>query len=325
MFILDLISTCSSPALSSFLSVAKKLLLFIQLLGPLLCIISLSISFINVVVNPEEKKEPAKIKNKIIALIIMFFVPVIVNATMLLLDDSVEISRCWNSNVTVINDSSSYISTDDDNSKIKPALVNPDSYERGKERVNNNSDNSTDSNTNNSTSKIVFIGDSRTVQMYAYLSNDWGGANYSSGGVHDVDGDIFVAQGSMGLDWMKSTGIPAAENYFSSGTAIVILMGVNDLHNIDNYISYINENYSNWTSNGSSLYFATVNPCSDAYEHLNSSINNFNEKLKNGLPSSVKVIDTNTYLVNNGFKATDGLHYNRDTYSAIYNYIKNNV
>ena len=330
MLILDLANTCNSPALASFFSIAKKILLFIQIIGPLLCIISLSISFINLVVNPEEKKEPSKIKNKIIALIVLFFVPVIVNATMGLLDDSIEFTRCWNSNAKVISSGNSYISTEG-NSKVNPTYIDPDSYEKGVEKPknnnnNNNSNSNSNSNSNNQEiSKIVFIGDSRTVQMYAYLTNNWSTPNYSNGGVHNVDGDIFVAQGSMGLDWMKKTGIPAAQQYFSQGTAIVILMGVNDLHNADNYISYVNENVSSWTSNGSSLYFATVNPCSGSYSHLNSNIDSFNSKIKSGLPSSVKIIDTNAYLVSNGYKTTDGLHYDKTTSDMIYNYIKNNV
>ena len=327
MLILSLADTCSSPALASFLSIAKKILLFIQIIGPLLCIISLSISFINLVINPDEKKEPSKIKNKVNALILLFFVPAIVNATMGLLDDSTEFTRCWNSNVKVINSGSSYISTEGNN-RVNPTNVDPDSYEKGVAKPknnNNNNNNNNNSNSNQTISKIVFIGDSRTVQMYAFLTSDWGGANYSSGSVHNVDGDIFVAQGSMGLNWMKNTGMPAAQQYFSSGTAIVILMGVNDLHNADNYISYVNENLSSWTSNGSSVYYATVNPCSGSYSHLNSSIDSFNSKLKSGLSSNVKIIDTNAYLVSNGYNTTDGLHYDKSTSDAIYNYIKNNV
>jgi len=274
--------------------------------------------------NPDEKKEPGKIKNKIIALILLFFIPTLVNGVMGLLDDSTTFSSCWNSNTRVLNQGNSYISTEGKN-KVNPIYVNPDDYEKGVEKPKNNNSNNNSNSSSNSISKIVFIGDSRTVQMYAYLTNDWNGANYSSGGVHNVDGNIIVAQGSMGLDWMKKTGIPAAQQYFGSGTAIVILMGVNDLSNIDNYISYVSNNVSNWTSNGSSLYFATVNPCSGSYSHLNSSIDSFNSKLKNGMPSNVKIIDTNAYLVSNGYKTTDGLHYDKTTSDMIYNYIKNNV
>ena len=331
MFILDMASTCSAPALASFLSITKKVLLFVQFLGPLLCIISLSISFINVITNPDDKKNSSKIKNKIIALVILFFVPIIVNATMLLLDDSTEFSRCWNDNSKVLNNGNSVISSGGNNDKNKSsAYIDPNDYEKGKKNTTSNSNNNSNSNSNNNNAsqtinRIVFIGDSRTVQMYAYLSNDWGGANYSSGGVHDIDGNLFVAQGSQGLNWMRDTGIPAAQQYFTSGTAVVILMGVNDLYNVDTYISYLNENVSNWTNNGANLYFATVNPCLGSYSHLNSDIDSFNSKMKSNLANSIKVIDSNSYLKSNGYNTTDGLHYDKATSESIYNYIKNNV
>jgi Tfp pilus assembly protein PilW len=239
---------------------------------------------------------------------------------MYFLDNSTEFSRCWNSNAKIINQGSSYISTE---GTKKKSYIDPSEYEKSDVDTSNNNNSNTSSNAG--INRILFIGDSRTVQMYAYLTNDWNGANYSSGGVHNYDGNIIVAQGSMGLDWMRNTGVPAAKQYFTSGTAIVIMMGVNDLSNIDNYISYINENYSSWTSNGARVYFATVNPCLGSYAHLNSSIDSFNSRLKSSLPSGVKVIDTNNYLMSEGYVTTDGLHYDKTTSESIYNYIKSNV
>ena len=102
-------------------------------------------------------------------------------------------------------------------------------------------------------------------------------------------------------------------------------MGVNDLNNADSYVSYVNSNVDSWTSNGSSVYFATVMPCNGSYSHLNEDISKFNTKIKNGLSNKVKIIDLNSYLVSDGYSTTDGLHYNKDTSNKIYNYIKNNV
>ena len=161
--------------------------------------------------------------------------------------------------------------------------------------------------------------------MYAYLNGSWSGANYSSGGVHVVGSDIYVAEGAMGLNWMKSTGIPAAQQYFGSGSAIVILMGVNDLSNASNYISYVNSNAATWKRNGSSLYFVSVNPCDGNYSHLNSKIQSFNAQVKNGLSGTVGWIDTYSQLYSVGFNTTDGLHYDKSTYQTIYNYIKSKV
>ena len=124
------------------------------------------------------------------------------------------------------------------------------------------------------------------------------------------------------LNWLKSTGIPNAKSYFTSGNAIVILMGVNDLSNSNNYVSYINDNAGEWKKNGCSLYFVSVNPCDGSYSNLNSSIASFNTTVKRGLNSTVGWIDTNSNL---SFNTTDGLHYDSNTSNSIYNYIKGKV
>ena len=192
---------------------------------------------------------------------------------------------------------------------------------------NNNSSNDTNSSNvkpivDNGGSRVIFIGDSRTVQMYSYVANTWKNNSFSTGGITQVGNDLFVAQGSMGLSWMKETGIPAAKKYFTKNVSIVILMGVNDLRNQDNYISYLNANVSSWTSNGAKLYFVSVNPCDGSYEHMNTRIKEFNLKLKNNLSNKIGWINTHDNLT---FKTVDGLHYNKDTSIKIYNYIKNKV
>lgn len=309
---LSVVTGCSDPALAGFLSAVQNFLKIIQIIGPLLCIIALIILFINLISNPEDKKAPKKIVNTIIALLVMFFVPLLVNVSMNLVDENSNIKQCWENKIERPEGDASYI--DDDSGSRKTPLVDSSLYEGGEKKEES-------SNIN----KYVFIGDSRTVQMYAFLNNDWNGANYSSGGVHNVGKDVYAAQGSMGLDWMKSTGIPAVQNQFQSGAAIIILMGVNDLYNQDNYISYINGSLSSWTSKGSKVYFVSVNPCDGNYSHLNSKIASFNEKVKSGLDSKVKWIDTNSYLNSSGFKTQDGLHYDKDTYKKIYDYIKSKV
>lgn len=310
-------STCSDPALGAILTIIKNILSFIQIIGPLTAIISLTIHFISLMSNPEDKKGLNKIKNSAIALVALFMIPFIVNAVMGLLDDSTQISDCWNNASTLFNTGANYISeNNDDRSSI---YSNSNKYENGEKKDNNTN------NGNNTASRVVFIGDSRTVQMYAYLNNNWSGANYSSGGVRVVGSDIYVAEGSMGLDWMKSVGVPAAKQYFTSGTAIVILMGVNDLHNANNYIEYINSNAPEWTSKGSSLYYVSVNPCDGSYSNLNAKIQAFNTQLKLGLSNGIGWIDTISELQTSGIATTDGLHYDKSTYQKIYDYIKSKV
>ena len=332
-------SVCNDPALVSVLAVIKRVLSVLQIIGPILAIISLSYHIFMMVKNPEDKKGIPKIRNSALALIILFLLPVVVNAVFALLDDSTIISDCWNhAELKISSKGGKYVSPyDSDDDKRSQVIVNPEDYQNGDKSDSSNGGRSNTSSGsysgagerqgsgNSKASRVVFIGDSRTVQMYAYLNNNWSGANYSSGGIHVVGNDVYVAEGGMGLSWMKSTGVPAAQPYFTSGTAIVILMGVNDLTNADNYISYINSNVNTWKRNGSSLYFVSTNPCDGSYSFLNDSITNFNSKLKNGLSDQVGWIDTHRELNRTGFQTTDGLHYDLTTYRTIYNYIKSKV
>ncbi|MBP5678897.1 MAG: SGNH/GDSL hydrolase family protein [Bacilli bacterium] len=332
MSLLWIASSCSDPGLQSILAIVKRILSLIQIIGPILALVSFSIHLTHLVRDPDDKKRLPKLRNSAIALLVLFFIPMSVNVLCGWLDDSTVFSSCWNSaNYQAPSGGGSYVSPNGDDSK-SPILSDSGDYQKGDKKKSNSNQSSTGNGTgdrvgdgNSSSSKVVFIGDSRTVQMYAYLKGSWSGANYSSGGVHVVGEDVFVSEGGMGLNWMRSTGIPAAQPYFQSGTAIVILMGVNDLGNIDQYISYVNANVSSWKKNGSSLYYVSVNPCDGKYSHLNSKINTFNEKAKNGLSSEVGWIDTYGELSRVGFKTTDGLHYDKATYQTIYNYIKSKV
>lgn len=331
MLFLDLNTSCNSPTLLVVLTVVKNILKIIQITGPIISILSLIYTIVLLIKNPDEKKYIKRIKNSLIALVLLFFIPTIVNIVVSTLGENTKFSDCWN-NVNITSAGSSTFKEFETGKSTSQLITDPTEYQRGTSKPTTSSSNNKSSSSGNKagegntkSNKVIFIGDSRTVQMYAYLNGTWSGANYSSGGIHIVGNDIYVAEGAKGLAWMKDVGIPAAKKYFVKGNAIVILMGVNDLSNADNYISYINSNSSSWKSNGSSLYFVSVNPCQGSYSNLNSTIINFNSKLKNGLNSSVGWIDTNTVLTNNGFKTTDGLHYDESTYKVIYDYIKNRV
>lgn len=330
-------AACNDASLRSIMGVVKNGLNIIQIVGPILALISISVHLVHLVNHPDDKKKLNRVKNSFLALAILFFIPMFVNIVFSWLGDSNDISSCWNSsNTSFVNTSYQAV---DENSKKSNITSDPGDYQKGveKPKEENNTNASTSNSASNSgtgdrqgvgnvsASHVIFIGDSRTVQMYAYNTGDWGGANYSSGGVHEVGNDLYVAQGSQGLNWLKSTGIPVAQQYFNSGSAIVILMGVNDLSNANNYINYVNSNATSWKSNGSSLYFVSVNPCSGSYSHLNSKIESFNATVKSGLNNNVGWIDTYSILVNNGFSSTDGLHYDQNTSNTIYNYIKSRV
>ena len=325
-----ILNACNSPALGAILSIVKRAMLLIQIIVPILLIIWGSIGFISMVNDPDQKNGLKKnILNKFLAAAIVFMIPVFVNAVMGMVGENTSVSSCWNQANERSNSNSTYINPYDKEQKSK-ITPNADDYEKGKKQSTNENSNEeatvppTAPNIDGS-GKVVFIGDSRTVQMYAYISGDWKGANYSSGGVHLVGDSIFVAQGGKGLTWMKQTGVPVAEKYFKSDTAIVFWMGVNDLRNIDSYISYMNENVSSWTKNGSRVYYASIGPCSGKYSSMNDGIAKFNTKLQSNLDRNITWIDVYGYLNREGYDTSDGLHYTKNTSNRIYNYIKSMV
>lgn len=161
-----------------------------------------------------------------------------------------------------------------------------------------------------STNQIVFIGDSRTVGLSE---------------VNSSSSNIFQCKVSMGYSWMTDTAFPAVDSYAKSGTSFVILMGVNDLYNKDNYIKAINNKAKEWTSKGAQVFFASVGPVDNDPYATDSDITTFNNALKNGLSSDVTFIDLYSELKSNGYKTSDGLHYDNATYKRILKYIEDQV
>ena len=328
------LSGCNNAFLGSTLGIFKGLLSIIQICGPILLILSLVYTFVKLMQNPEDKKLINRLKNSCLALALIFFIPLLVNVLLNMVDETSSFGACWKSAGSSGFGNSNYIEVNNDNDRVN--IIGNSDYEQGVPSSSDNGNSSSGTTTSsggdntsittpivdNGGSRVIFIGDSRTVQMYSYVANTWKNNSYSTGGITQFNNDLFVAQGSMGLSWMKETGIPAAKQYFTNGVSIVILMGVNDLRNQDSYIEYLNSNVSSWTSKGAKLYFVTVNPCDGSYDHMNSRINEFNSKLKSNLSNKIGWINTHDNL---SFKTVDGLHYNKDTSIKIYNYIKNKV
>ena len=161
-----------------------------------------------------------------------------------------------------------------------------------------------------SINRVVYIGDSRTE------------------GLRDVNSDsknTFICLSSMGYDWMLSTAFPQAESYASSGTAFVILMGVNDLYHQNSYISAINQKAAEWKKKGAVVYFASVGPVQNDTYTSNSEIESFNRALKNGLSSDVGYIDLYGELNKSGYQTVDGTHYTNAVSKNILSFIGKQV
>ena len=155
-----------------------------------------------------------------------------------------------------------------------------------------------------SADKLVFIGDSRTEGLRDAVRDD----------------RVWSWLSSMGYDWMVSTGVPQVEDQIEDNTAVIILMGVNDLYHVNDYISYINSKAAEWGNRGAQTYFVSVGPVQNDPYCSNGEIESFNAAMQANL-SGVTYIDIYSHLVSEGFSTVDGIHYPDSVSIDIYNYI----
>ena len=180
--------------------------------------------------------------------------------------------------------------------------------------------------------KVYFVGDSRTVFMERALGNS---------APSNVD---FVCETGQGLTWFKETGYrelvrKLARQSKNTRKAVIINLGVNDLQNINGYVSYMKAVATNLKKNyNCEMYYLSVNPVNSAviranagYVRTEAQIASFNktiyQKLCNGSKRSFTYINTCTNLqkygwISNRFNTgvNDGLHYSTETTLRIYDY-----
>ena len=150
----------------------------------------------------------------------------------------------------------------------------------------------------------IFIGDSRTVAIMEAVQDD----------------SIWACMNSMGYQWMVSDAVPAIEEYIEDNTAVIILMGVNDVYNLNNYIAYVNQKAAEWAALGAKTYYVSVGPVDGDPYVTNSEIEYFNATLQSSL-SGVTYIDLYTHMMENGFWTLDGTHYPDEISIDIYNFV----
>ena len=116
MYILDVMETCDSVTLSTILPIVKSIMLLIQIIVPIALLISFTISFVKLSINPEEKDGFRKILNKLIAAVIVFLLPMLINAIMGMVGESTQFSDCWNKAPNAISIGNKYVPIDEEES-----------------------------------------------------------------------------------------------------------------------------------------------------------------------------------------------------------------
>lgn len=174
----DITSCCSDYGLATYLHIIKEALGIIHLVVPIILIIMLGIDFAKMVINPDDpqKKKSKSIKNKLMAAVIIFFIPFIVGLLLSLIPGSMsDISGCWNSADEIFNtmqETESYNSSKN-NSGVSNSLNKNKSNSSTK---NNKSSSSSNKNSSNESKgqKIANYAKQFVGNKYLYGGN-WNG------------------------------------------------------------------------------------------------------------------------------------------------------
>ncbi len=84
----DLGNCCNDKALLKIWSITSNVLSIIQIVVPILLLIVVTISLAKLMIDPDNNKELKAIKNKFIAAVIVFFIPVFINAAINITSES---------------------------------------------------------------------------------------------------------------------------------------------------------------------------------------------------------------------------------------------
>ena len=105
-------SVCSDYVLAKVLGIVKTGLILIQLIVPILLIVSGWIKFTKMVINPDEKKTMKVFINSVFAAAIVFFLPVVINLTMTIISVNGDVGINENGNLQTFDLSSCWVSAE---------------------------------------------------------------------------------------------------------------------------------------------------------------------------------------------------------------------
>lgn len=183
MFILDAVSgLCSDPGLANILGIIKKFVNILWIFGPILAIISSVINAVKLMSNPDEKKYKGLFKNSVMALLFLFFIPLLVNVVMGLLDESFEVAACWNQGASVSTNGQTSGYIENGGNKTGSLLTDPSKYEVG----SSSSTSASGSTYTSSKNKIKY-------NLYNQADSRWASYKYDSGSTVEQSGCMITS------------------------------------------------------------------------------------------------------------------------------------
>lgn len=136
----NITSCCTAPGIASFMVILKRIIELIRIIVPILLILMITIEVGKIMMNPDDKKKLKSVYNKVLATIIIFLLPTILNAILNSVEGQPQVIACWNAaqDENRISIASSYIVSDRDKNK-KSLISDEGDYESGSESKNENS------------------------------------------------------------------------------------------------------------------------------------------------------------------------------------------
>lgn len=95
IYLLKLESSCADYNFISILVILKRILSIMQVIVPIVLLLSCIWGLIQLMINPDDKKGLIRMKNKFIAALIFIFIPSLVSLTLQWTDDTFNIGACW--------------------------------------------------------------------------------------------------------------------------------------------------------------------------------------------------------------------------------------
>ena len=113
---------CSDYTLAGILDITRKIFELIQFIVPIVLIIGATIQFVQLTINPELKDGFRKVLNKLIAALIVFLLPTLVDVVFSATSEDVQLSACWTQAKTVASEigfgGGNYVTTDSDKNSV---------------------------------------------------------------------------------------------------------------------------------------------------------------------------------------------------------------
>ena len=153
----DLGNCCNDSGLLVFFKTGSSIISIIQIIAPIILLIMATVQLTRLVINPDLKNGLKSLRHKFIAAGIIFFIPIIVDATLLMINPSgnFQITSCLKEAKSFNYENTKYISINENENKH---FMLDEGYEKGKPKENKNA---------SSTAKITGKGVGVDVAKYA--------------------------------------------------------------------------------------------------------------------------------------------------------------